>query len=508
MAQSLPTHDSRCTATYPRASLRWRGVAGLISVLVIVIGSPLTVSAKGRAAQVAGQFYPAEADELRSLVTTLVAKQPAPVRAESPRILIVPHAGYPYSGAVAARAYRQIQGQTYDAVIVVGFTHRQSFSGASIDTVATYHTPLGEIPVDQDVAAFLREYPGITHVDTAHASAEHSLEVQLPFLQVALGAFKFVPILMGSDTFEDAQALATALAALAQRGNYLFVFTTDLSHYHPYDEAKRIDAGMVATLEFETPHAAHRLFQQGIVEACGRGPVVSALLLAVKLGYLERALLAYANSGDTTGDRSRVVGYAAMSMYDHPAEAAPTISPEAGAALVHAARETLEQWLDTLGTTQADAIEARLLEQFPELKQATGLFVTLRRHGELRGCIGRIESDQPLATLLPPIALDAALRDGRFAPVTKDELDDIVIDVSVLSSPRRLTEPSAIVAGRDGVILRQGNQQGVFLPQVWEETGWTRLEFLRELASQKAGLPPDAWQHAELFVFQDQAFSE
>ena len=459
--------------------------------------------AEPRTAKVAGQFYPADPVELRQAVTSLLNRQPAQVSQAKPRVLIVPHAGYPYSGPVAAAGFRQLQGHAYDGVVVVGFTHRGVFAGASVDTREGYETPLGTILIDQEAVAFLLTYPGLSHLEEAHESGEHSLEVELPFLQAALPGVKLVPILLGSPRLEDARQLAEALAGLAAKGDYLFVFSTDLSHYHPYDEATAIDEGTVGAILSETPPAVHRLFERGRLEACGRGPIVAGLLLGDALGYLRRELLRYANSGDTTGDRSKVVGYAAIGMFERPPASGNLLSVEAGAALVQAARRTLQHALGQEGSGPPAELSG-----YPELSRARGLFVTLRTHGELRGCIGRIQTEEPLADTLPAVALEAALRDPRFPPVTEAELPELHVEVSVLTPPTVLANLNDLVPGRDGVVLESGGHSGVFLPQVWEETGWTRLEFLRELASQKAGLPPDAWRQATLRVFQDQIFEE
>ena len=462
------------------------------------------VSAEPRTAKVAGAFYPADPQELRKTVTDLLERHAAaPVSASTPRILIAPHAGYPYAGVVAARAFREIQGRSYDAVVVIGFTHRDRFDGTSVDDREAYTTPLGSIPVDLEAVGFLKTQPGIQHLERAHDSQEHSLEVMLPFLQVALGEFKLVPLLMGSDARDDAQALAAALAQLAARGKYLFVFSTDLSHYHASDDARKRDEVTVNAMLFETPQAVDRLFGAGYVEACGRGPIVASLFLAKRLGYPTRSLLAHANSGDTTGDTSRVVGYAAIGMSD-ASDAVPPgwMAREAGQALVQAAREALLVHFDI-------PVERIDLTAFPELTQARGMFVTLRKHGALRGCIGRITSDVPMAQLVSTVAVDAALHDSRFQPLTAEELHEVTVEVSILSPPQPIRDPQGeLVAGRDGVILEKDGARGVFLPQVWEETGWTRVEFLRELASQKAGLAPDAWREAQLFTFQGQAFEE
>ena len=475
--------------------------------LVLGLGSPC-VSAEPQTAKVAGAFYPADPQELRTLITQFLDRFPAPddQTATKPRAFILPHAGYRYSGLVSARGFREAQGRHYDGVVVVGFTHRDQFEGTSVDDREAYHTPLGTIPVDTEAVAFLKTRPRIHHREHAHASDEHSLEVMLPFLQVALGTFRLVPLLMGSVEPSDAEALADALAALAARGDYLFVFSTDLSHYHPYEQAVQLDRATTTAMVFETPQAVDRLFQLGALEACGRGPIVASLLFAQRLGYLQRRLLAYANSGDTTAEKDRVVGYAAVGMYPRVStDAREGISEEAGQALVRAARQVLESHF----TSTAAGTAPVALDRYAELTRAKGLFVTLRRKtGELRGCIGRIESDTPLSTLLPTVTLDAALRDSRFQPVSAEELEQLTVEVSVLTPPQPIQSPQEIVAGRDGVVLRKDDRSGVFLPQVWTESGMTRLEFLRELAHQKAALPPDAWKDAALFTFQDQTFSE
>ncbi len=494
-----------------RAGGLWRALTLSAGVLLFIAGGdtrswavPVAEEDEPRTPQVAGKFYPDDQVELHDLVNEFLDRQPEPTTAKKPRILIVPHAGYEYSGLVAASGYRHLIGHAYDGVVVVGFTHRAQFDGSSVDTRSAYQTPLGLVPVDREAVAILLTHPGLIHFEDAHKLDEHSLEVQLPFLQVALDRFRVVPVLVGNASLENATQLAEALSHLAQWGDYLFVFSTDLSHYHPYSEAEQLDEGTVNAMLFETPQAVYRLFQRAELEACGRGPIVTSLLLAAKLGYPTRELLSYANSGDTAGNPTSVVGYAAIGMFDRaPEPAARPLSRDAGRALVSAARQTLERTL----AKRIPADEVRL-ERYAELSRASGLFVTLRKRGQLRGCIGRIETREPLASSVRAVALDAALKDSRFQPVGPEELDDLRVEVSVLTPPRKLDQPKDLVAGRDGVILEYQGHSGVFLPQVWEETGWTRMEFLRELASQKALLPPDAWQRASLSVFQDQIFDE
>jgi AmmeMemoRadiSam system protein B/AmmeMemoRadiSam system protein A len=427
----------------------------------------------------------------------LLDQHPAPaLDGPKPRVLIAPHAGYPYSGLVAAKAFREVQGRTYDGVVVVGFTHQLHFSGSSVDDRSAVETPLGSIPIDLTAVEFLATQPTVTHLEAAHDSAEHSGEVMLPFVQVAMPGVPVVPVLMGSQDRADAEGLARALAALAARGDYLFVFSTDLSHYHPYERAVELDNGTVSAILSETAQAVDRLFAAGHLEACGRSTITAALFLSAELGYLEPRLLLYANSGDTAGDKSRVVGYAAVAMRERPVPAG-AVSAEAGQALVAAARMAI------VGQFVPLNYRAIPLNRHPELARATGIFVTLtdKASGHLRGCIGRIVNDESLAASVGPVALDAALRDPRFPPMTARELDAVSVEVSVLSEPTEAAGPRDIVPGRDGVVLAHDGRTGVFLPQVWLSTGWTRVEFLSELASQKAGLPPDAWKTATLLTF-------
>ncbi len=493
----------------------WRSIgmtrrATVLACLLVssTLASPVLWAAQPRQPHVAGQFYPSDPQELRALIDELVSREAIEAGAQKPRALIVPHAGYRYSGPVAASAFRLLRGQRYDGVVVVGFMHRFVFEGVSVDIQDSYQTPLGLIPVDQAGVHALKVWQGANHsqsirfVHEAHEAPEHSLEVMLPFLQATLGEFKLVPVLIGRADAKVLEHLADALAELAKRGDYLFVFSTDLSHYHEYQTAKFIDERTVNSIMFETPQAIDRLFDLGLVEACGRGPITTALFLGAKLGYLRQQLISYANSGDTAGDHASVVGYAAIGLFDQPAP--PEGLPEvAGWALVQAARRSLGEWL-----VRGQTPEPVSVEQYPELARSSGVFVTLRRHGALRGCIGRLQTKESLAQSVPQVALDAALQDTRFSPVTADELDELEVEVSVLTPAKRLATLKDLVPGRDGVILEHDEHHGVFLPAVWAETGWTRLEFLRELASQKAGLPADAWRKATLLTFQDQVFVE
>lgn len=478
---------------------------GVLGTLCAVLWWPGAAVAEVRQAQAAGKFYPDEQIELVEAVNDFLNDQDPPAHADKPRILISPHAGYPYSGIVAGAAFRQVKGQAYDGVVVVGFTHRLQFHGASVDTRDAYETPLGTVPVDTAAADFLRSQPGLSFHEEAHGTGEHSLEVMLPFLQVALEKPRLVPVMMGGASFAEADQLAAALAKLSARGDYLFVFSTDLSHYHPNADAERIDEDTINAVLYETPQAVARLFADASIEACGRGPIVTSLLLAERLGFLRREQLRYGTSADTAGNAASVVGYGAIGMYPAgPAPAAVKLSETAGQVMVRAARRAIEA---AVQAPSAGAPED--LARYPELSQAHGVFVTLRQGAALRGCIGTIVTAEPLSAVLPKMAVEAATRDPRFPPVRPEELPGLTVEVSVLSLPHRVAGPDDIIPGRDGVVLESKGRSGVFLPSVWQESAWTRDEFLDELATQKAGLPASAWREgAALSVFQDQAFAE
>jgi AmmeMemoRadiSam system protein B/AmmeMemoRadiSam system protein A len=473
-----------------------------------VLGLPTAGYAETRKPAVAGPFYPAEAESLRQEVEDHLSQAVAIPLPSKPLALIAPHAGYRYSGPIAASAFKQVQPHAYDTVIVVGFTHRLRFDGIALDTATAYATPLGGIAVDTKRAEQLViDYPQLfVERPEAFTHGEHSLEVMLPFLQVALSDFKLIPLMMGSANTQEAELLAEALAPWVRSGEALVVFSSDLSHYHPYAQAQALDQRLLASLRVETAHALARLFNQRAFEACGRGPLIASLFLAQRLNYAQPIVLQAANSGDTTGDKTKVVGYASVAFVPRESEAntSARLSAEAGQALVYYARWVLH---DHYGLPQSGALKPNLAA-YPELKQAQGIFVTLHKAGTLRGCIGRIATQEPLHQSLPRVALQAALEDPRFAPVTAEELEDIAIEVAVLSPPRAIPSAEAIVPGRDGVVLVYGDKQGVFLPSVWQSTGWTRSEFLSELAHQKAGLPATTWKHANLYTFQDQVFAE
>jgi hypothetical protein len=267
---------------------------------------------------VAGSFYPADPETLKRQVDQLLAGAEGGVVPGEIVALISPHAGYVYSGSVAAAAYRQVAGGGYDLVVVVSPSHHVWFPGVSIYREGDYLTPLGIVPVDRELIDELAGCDGVHYVPRAHLQ-EHALEVQLPFLQEALGNFLLLPVVMGTQDWQTARQLADILAPRLCDRRVLLVASSDLSHFHPYDQAVELDRHIVAAVAHNDPRELWRLISAGEAEACGAGPMIAVMLLAAALGATEAKVLAYRNSGDITGDRRQVVGYMAAACYRRPA---------------------------------------------------------------------------------------------------------------------------------------------------------------------------------------------
>lgn len=266
---------------------------------------------KVRTAVVSGQFYPEDPQVLKKQIQAFLAG--AKSRPDTHvRALIVPHAGYDYSGQVAAEAYKLIEGRKFDSVVIVAFLHRVFLQGVLVDDVAAYETPLGRVPVDRVLAQEIQMFHPLFRGETPGRLEEHSLEVQIPFLQETVPELKIVPIYIGVQDITNITVLANALAKTLAGRNTLVVATTDLSHFYPYDVASEKDTALIARLEKRDAEAIYDAYTREEAEACGMGPVLTSILLAKKMKWSGPSLLRYANSGDVTGERSSVVGYAAM----------------------------------------------------------------------------------------------------------------------------------------------------------------------------------------------------
>lgn len=461
---------------------------------------------------VAGQFYSDNPQELRAQIESFLNQaSPSAELQGQPRILIVPHAGYAYSGQTAAAGFKTLVGQTYHTVILLGASHRLAFSGAALYPEGAWGTPLGRVSVDVAVAQLLAAKGQPFILNSQVHDQEHSLEVELPFLQMVLKNFQIVPILLGQVDEDVETALAKALAA-AMDEETLLVVSSDLSHYPSLEVAKKVDTatvegiltGEVAKFNQAMSSSLAQEYPNLVTCACGGSAIRVGMHLAQSLKLLPWQSLALTNSGEVTGESERVVGYAALvatgSVEEKPGELGEAAQKEA----LRLARQTLETYLSSR-TVPTTAIESA------GLKENCGAFVTLRtKEGQLRGCIGTFEADQPLWQVVQKMAISAATQDPRFNPVTRQELDDLKIEISVLSPRKRVRSAEEIVLGQHGVWLEREGRSGVFLPQVATETGWSKEEFLSQLCSQKAGLPSDCWKDSGtlIYTFTAEVFEE
>ncbi len=454
----------------------------------------------------AGQFYPASPATLKATIQALLGDAVAP-RPERPIAIVVPHAGYVYSGQIAADAFRQVAAHRYDTVVIVGVNHTSAtFTRIGIAPGRTVRTPLGDAPVDEPFVAALQKADPDCVLDAAVHKTEHSVEVQVPFVQQAMPGAKIVPLVVGRPDPAMCGRLGRALAAVARDRAVLLVASSDLSHYPPAADASVVDRRTLETIAGLDADAVYRTEMGGndrsvrdlVTHACGTGAVVAVLTAARALGATRGTVLSYANSGDTiAGDPARAVGYGAVALTAGTPGSdvtALTVAADDGSPLqaqdkkwmLGFARETIRRYLAT-GTLPLPR------PGLARLRRNRGVFVTLKKHGELRGCIGHIPGDMAVARLVGRMAFASAFEDPRFSKVSADELRDIEVEISILSPPRPVGGPSEIVVGRHGVVLTADGRSAVFLPQVAPEQGWTRDQMLDNLC-EKAGLRADRWR--------------
>ncbi|HEY6721903.1 MAG TPA: AmmeMemoRadiSam system protein B [Burkholderiales bacterium] len=425
---------------------------------------------------VANLFYPGDARTLAEEVSSYLDRtEEAPLAPGFPKAVIVPHAGYVYSGPVAASAYdllRPARG-IVRRVVILGPCHRVPVRGLALPAAKAFETPLGRIPLDEEALRAIRDLPQVVVSAATHAE-EHALEVQLPFLQRVLGEFSLVPLVVGDAAPEK---VAEVLERLWGGAETAIVISSDLSHYHPYEEACRIDGATVrAILGFDTGISHH--------QACGATPVAGMLIAAKRKGIAPK-LLDCRNSGDTAGEKSRVVGYASFALVPGGLR----YEAEHGRRLLQIARTAISAALVADPVPGSDSFDGE-----PWLQESRATFVTLMQDEELRGCVGALEAQRPLAADAAANACAAAFEDSRFRPMTRDELARTDIEVSLLSTPKSIVFAghadliAQLHPGVDGVIIEQGEDgsRATFLPQVWE--GLPDPEQFIAHLKQKAGI--------------------
>jgi AmmeMemoRadiSam system protein B/AmmeMemoRadiSam system protein A len=445
---------------------------------------------------VAGAFYPADKNALRAEVREMLASAPGAEGGGRLVALISPHAGYVYSGAVAAHGYKQIVGKRYRTVVVIGSSHRESYKGAAVLAEGSLATPLGNIRIDGKAAKGLLDEAAGVRIYERPFEKEHSLEVQLPFLQVALEpGFRVVPVLIGMSTKGMYESLSARLASLAKRDDVLLVASTDLSHYHGYDAAVEMDSKLIDAFRRLSTRECMRLMGTGESEMCGANAVLVVMEAARRLGANRAEIFSRANSGDVTGDRSRVVGYASAGLYVEP------LSDEDRKYLLGIARTTVTDYVTSRNVPENVTHDPRLLAD-------GAVFVTINMRGRLRGCIGDVQAYRPLIDSIVQNAVRACSMDPRFPPMVSGELEHMELEISILSHLTPVGSIEEIEVGRHGLMLVKGRNSGLLLPQVPGQFGWDRDTFLDQLAK-KAGLPPDAWREgATIYRFTADVFHE
>jgi AmmeMemoRadiSam system protein B/AmmeMemoRadiSam system protein A len=460
----------------------------------------------------AGQFYPGTPARLENTLTDLLAHAPRPPKAGTVLAILVPHAGYVYSGSVAASGFAQIDtNKRYENVFIIGPSHYVDFTGAAVYTAGDYSTPLGRVAVNRPLGkALVQEEPLFSERTDAHEQ-EHSVEVEVPFLQHLLkDRLRIVPIVVGSNTPAGCRQLGKALRPYFNEKN-LFVISSDFSHYPSSDDATSIDRATCEAIVANSParllSVLHSNEARGVrnlvTSLCGWSAVLTFLSMS-STADVTITPVEYHNSGDAAiGDAKRVVGYWSMVITANEDADSPILEERDKETLLGLARESIVRFLDGRPDSALDAAPFP-----PSLRKARGAFVTLNVHGRMRGCIGRFEPSEPLYRTVEEMAVSAATRDPRFQPVTPDELRNIDIEISVLTPLRRIHSIDEFELGRHGIYIRKGGRSGTFLPQVAEETGWTKEEFLGHCAADKAGVGWEGWKDADLYVYEAVVFGE
>ncbi len=467
---------------------------------------------------VAGQFYPAEPAQLMNMLNNFFLKA-KPVKEDGVVIgIISPHAGYIYSGQVAASAFNQVNPEKeFKTVFVIGSSHKMLYEGASVYNKGHFETPLGVVKVDLSLANRLINDNKVFISKTEAFSQEHSIEVQLPFLQYYLKKnFQIIPILLGTQSAPEAKKIAKALLPYFNEEN-LFVFSTDFSHYPEYAIASAIDKQTADAILTKSPEKfittvnaqTEKNIPNLLTSACAWPAILTLLYMAEVTPHTEIHAIDYMNSGDTEyGDTKRVVGYNAMSItLDKKNTLQPdnfSLSESDKKILLEIARNSIEYYLTH---NKMYSIESNGFGN--TLESPCGAFVTLNLNGSLRGCIGRmVSTDMPLYKVVQEMAVSAAVNDNRFEKVRLNEMKNIEIEISVLSPLKLIKSIDEIEMGKNGIYIKKGSMSGTFLPQVAEQTGWTREEFLGHCARDKAMIGWDGWKDADIYTYEAFVFSE
>jgi AmmeMemoRadiSam system protein B/AmmeMemoRadiSam system protein A len=470
---------------------------------------------------VAGGFYPSRPDDLRAMVEKYLEAAELKELRGKPFGFMVPHAGYIYSGPVAAYAYKLIGQSNIKRFVIMGPSHYAGGELASVLDKDFYRTPLGLVKIDRKkVKELISRKPWISYEPTFF-TREHSLEVQLPFLQAVVGDdLEIVPVVIGTPRLELAQKFAVVLDEVFAGDDVIFLASSDMSHYFSYDVANRMDQLALSRILAMDVHRLEDDFRKNKAQCCGAGPIFALMSLFKMRGGHMVEVLDYKNSGDTAGNRNRVVGYGSVAFLltgdekplgdeQEAKEELKLIPPEDYKLSLEEKKELMSIARHTVETYVQENRLPEVEVDSPKLREKGAAFVTLNKNGQLRGCIGHLVGRMPLYLCVREVAAQAARHDRRFRPVALEELPELEYEISVLTPMQEVKDLDEIMVGRDGLEMESGAHRGVLLPQVPVEYNWTRDEFLSHTCT-KAGMAPDCWRTGDVKIsrFQALVFSE
>jgi AmmeMemoRadiSam system protein B/AmmeMemoRadiSam system protein A len=467
----------------------------------------------------AGTWYSADSNALRAEIAGYFKEAQTEPRRDVVA-LILPHAGYAYSGRTAAAAVKSL-GRDYTRVVILGPTHYLPMEETfSVLRATHYQTPLGEVPLDVEFIGRLLAHPLFQDIPAAHRQ-EHSVQIEVPLLQYKLGDFKLVPIVAGQCSADTVVQAGRILAGMIDP-NTLVVASSDFTHYGPRYEyvpftenvpegLRKLDMDAFAFIAAKDPRGLLEYRRRTGTTICGCVPI--AVLLAMLPGDAEAQMIKYATSGEMTNDYANSVSYLSVAFHGTWPRVQETQTQAVAGALTQEDKKSL---LSLARATIGFGLEKQRVPQPADVGFTPGeatstpraAFVTLKENGQLRGCIGDIFPQRPLYKSVIGNAINAAFADPRFAPVRKDELARIRVEISALTPPSPVASWRDIRIGTDGMVMNKGGRSAVFLPQVAPEQGWDLETTLANL-SMKAGLPADAWKEGATFqVFQAEVFGE
>ena len=484
---------------------------GIIFLLTVFLCScSNSYSEDVRKPAVAGMFYPGNKEELAGKVDDFLANAEKSDIKGRVFAIIVPHAGYEYSGQIAAYSFKQLEGADFKKIIIISPSHYVSFDGMSVYNKGAFETPLGIIKIDKELAdKIMAKDKRFIFYPEAHLK-EHAIEVELPFLQKMYKDkdFKIVPITMGNPETDDIRILSDTLYDVMDKDT-LLIISVDLSHYYPYDKAVELDTNSTSAIEHLDAQKMLKDINSHNSEIDAPIAVLGMITLANRYNAKAK-IIKYANSGDVTGDKLRVVGYSSIVVY------IPSDLQKKGDIIMKDEYLSKEEKTKLLEIAKFSIIEAVTGKRqfFPNvmeerLKENCGAFVTIKENNQLRGCIGYIQAVKPLYETVKDVAKSAAVNDYRFSPVSQDELDKLQLEISVLTPLKKINNISEIVVGKHGLYMKQGFNSGLLLPQVATEYKWDKETFLKETC-RKSGLSQDAWKDksTEIYIFSADVFGD